>query len=423
MLDIKDIKNRKQYYQDCFKKRECEVDLDNLIALYDKMIKQQATIENLQAKKNKGAKDFELAKRQGNDNLEQKQQELRDNTQKIADLTVELNKTLEAYNKIYLALPNVVTEDTPAGGKENNVVLREFKEKTKFDFKPLTHLELCKKHNLIDYERGVKIAGEKNYIYTGVGARLEWAILNFCIDQHLQDGFEFKLLPHILKYDCGFGAGQFPKFAEEDYFIDKKFLPNNFLLPTAETALVNLHRGEVLKENELPKKYFAYTPCFRIEAGAGRPDEKGMIRGHQFNKVEMVEYITQEDNDRAWDELLGKAERIVQALGLHYRLVKLAGGDYAHGMARTWDIEIYIPSMDRYTEVSSVSTALDYQGRRTNTKYIDKDGKKKFVYTLNASGIATSRIFPAILEQYQNPDGSITIPEVLRKYMGMDIIK
>lgn len=276
---------------------------------------------------------------------------------------------------------------------------------------------------MIDYDRAIKIAGEGNWIYTGVGARLEWAILNFCINEHLADGFEFKLLPHILKYDCGFGAGQFPKFAEEDFFIDKKYLPNNFLLPTAETALVNLHKNEVLKEEELPKKYFAYTPCFRIEAGSNRPDEKGMIRGHQFNKVEMVEYTTPEDGERAWEELLGKAERIVQKLGLHYRLVKLAGGDYAHGMARTYDIEIYIPSMDRYTEVSSVSTALNYQARRTNTKYIKADGTKDYVYTLNASGIATSRIFPAILEQYQQPDGTIKIPEVLVPYMGCGYIK
>ena len=423
MLDIKDIKKRKEYYYDCFNKRNFEVDLDNLINLYDKTIKIKVEQENLLALKNKGAKEFEIAKRNNLGNLEELQQQLRANTQKIAELTKEYNEALEEYNKIFLALPNIVVDDTPAGGKENNVVLREYKEKTTFNFKPKTHIELCKNLNLIDYDRAVKIAGEGNWIYTGVGARLEWAILNFCINEHLQDGFEFKLLPHILKYDCGFGAGQFPKFAEEDFFIDKKFLPNNFLLPTAETALVNLHKNEVLKECELPKKYFAYTPCFRIEAGSNRPDEKGMIRGHQFNKVEMVEYTTPSDGERAWEELLGKAERIVRKLGLHYRLVKLAGGDYAHGMARTYDIEIYIPSMDRYTEVSSVSTALQYQARRTNTKYIKEDGTKDYVYTLNASGIATSRIFPAILEQYQNEDGSVTVPDVLVPYLGCKIIK
>lgn len=423
MLDIKDIKKRKEYYEECFKKREYEADLDKLISLYDKTIKIKIEQENLLALKNKGAKQFEVAKRCGAEKLEELQTALRANTTKIAELTKEYNEASEEFNKIFLALPNIVVDDTPAGGKENNIVIKEFKEKPKFAFKPKNHIEICKDLNLIDYERAVKIAGEGNWIYTGIGARLEWAILNFCINEHLADGFEFKLLPHILKYDCGFGAGQFPKFENEDFFIDKRFLPNNFLLPTAETALVNLHKNEVLKEAELPKKYFAYTPCFRIEAGSNRPDERGMIRGHQFNKVEMVEYTTPEDGERAWEELLGKAEKIVQKLGLHYRLVKLAGADYAHGMARTYDIEIYIPSMDRYTEVSSVSTALNYQARRTNTRFVKADGTKDYVYTLNASGIATSRIFPAILEQYQNADGSITIPDVLVPYMGCKVIK
>ena len=421
MLDIKDIKKRTAYYKSCFEKRNYEVDLNNLLELYDALTKAQFELDNLLAAKNTGAKEFDKAKRENAPNIEALRATLRANAEKVAKATEQYNKVLEEFNKIYYALPNIVTEDTPAGGKENNVVLREFLEKPKFDFKPKNHIELCKTHNLIDYERAVKIAGEKNWIYTGRGAQLEWALINFCVNEHLKDGFEFKLLPHMLKYECGFGAGQFPKFAKEDFFIDKEFLPNNFLLPTAETALVNLHRGETLNEDDLPKKYFAYTPCFRVEAG-NRADEKGMIRGHQFNKVEMVEFVTKEDEPRAWNELLEKAERIVQKLGLHYRLVQLAGRDYAHGMAKTWDIEIYIPSMNRYTEVSSVSTAFDYQGRRTNTKVKRKDGTKEFVCTLNGSGIATSRIFPAILEQYQNADGTITVPEVLRPYLGFDVI-
>ena len=422
MLDIKDIKNRKEYYIECFKKRQYEVDLDVMIALYDEMVAIKQEQEYLAEKKNIGAKEFKTLKRNG-ENVEKLQAELRLNTQKITKLNEKYNDIKKQYENIFFALPNIVVDDTPAGGKENNVVIKKFKEKPKFNFMPQSHIELCKKLNLIDYERAVKIAGEGNWIYTGLGARLEWAILNFCINEHLTDGFEFKLLPHILKYDCGFGAGQFPKFVNEDFFIDKRFLPNNFLLPTAETALVNLHRGEILQEKDLPKKYFAYTPCFRIEAGSNRPEEKGMIRGHQFNKVEMVEFVTPEDNDRAWNELVEKAERIVQKLGLHYRLVKLAGGDYAHGIARTWDIEIYIPSIDKYTEVSSISTALNYQGRRTNTKFIRADGKKEYVYTLNASGIATSRIFPAILEQYQNADGTVTVPDCLVPYLGLKVLK
>jgi len=422
MLDIKDIKKRKEYYENCFKKRQYEVDLEALIKQYDKIVELKKLQEELLTQKNRGAKEFDLLKRTGKDTTAL-QTEMKELAKQTAQITEKLTKVQEEYAKVFFALPNIVVDDTPAGNKENNVVLKSFGKKPSFDFNAKNHIQLCKQLNLIDYDRATKIAGEGNWIYTGLGARLEWAILNFCIEEHLKDGFEFKLLPHILKYECGFGAGQFPKFANEDFFIDKNFLPNNFLLPTAETALVNLHKNEVLKEEDLPKKYFAYTPCFRIEAGSNRPDEKGMIRGHQFNKVEMVEYVTPEDNERAWNELLGKAEKIVQKLGLHYRLVQLAGGDYAHGMAKTWDIEIYIPSMDRYTEVSSVSTALNYQGRRTNTKYQKKDGTKDYVYTLNASGIATSRIFPAILEQYQNADGTVTVPQVLVKYLGCDILK
>ena len=422
MFDIKDIKKRKEYYKLCFKKRNYEVDLDNMLEIYDQAMAIKLKQENLQEIKNKGAKEYAQAMRKKQDTtLLQKQ--MRENTKEIAELNEKFNELIEKFNKIYYALPNVVDDDAPAGGKESNVTLKEYKTKPKFDFVPKNHVQLCRDLKLVDYERGIKLAGEGHWIYTGMGARLEWAILNFCINEHIKDGFEFKLPPHILKYDCGFGAGQFPKFEDEDYFIDKKFLPNNFLLPTAETALVNLHRNEVLNEDELPKKYFAYTPCFRREAGSNRPDEKGMIRGHQFNKVEMVEFTTPADGERAWNELLEKAERIVQKLGLHYRLVALGAGDYAQGMAKTYDIEIYIPSMDRYTEVSSISTAWQYQARRTNTRYIKADGTKDYVYTLNASGIATSRIFPAILEQYQNADGSVTVPNVLVPYMGCKIIK
>jgi seryl-tRNA synthetase len=253
---------------------------------------------------------------------------------------------------------------------------------------------------------------------------LEWALLNYFIDEHIKDGYEFILPPHMLGYDCGYVAGQFPKFTEEVYWIqnptssDKKFM-----LPTAETALVNLHRDEILSKAELPRKYIAYTPCYRREAGSYRSEERGMIRGHQFNKVEMVQYTTAERSDAAFEELVGKAERLVQGLGLHYQLSKLAAGDCSFGMARTSDIEVWIPSMGIYKEVSSASNARDYQARRGNVKYRDDDGKLKLAHTLNASGLATSRVIPAIVEQYQNEDGSVTVPEVLRKYMGIDVIR
>jgi seryl-tRNA synthetase len=253
---------------------------------------------------------------------------------------------------------------------------------------------------------------------------MEWALLNFFISEHLNDGYELVLPPHMLNYECGYVAGQFPKFTDEVYWIQNPTSTDRkFMLPTAETALVNLHRDEVLTPEELPRKYIAYTPCYRREAGSYRSEERGMIRGHQFNKVEMVQYTTPEQSDDAFAELVGKAEKLVQKLGLHYRLSKLAAGDCSFSMARTYDIEVWIPSMEIYKEVSSASNARDYQARRGNVKFRGEDKKLRFVHTLNASGLATSRVIPAIVEQYQNADGSVTVPAVLRPFMGCEVVR
>jgi len=229
------------------------------------------------------------------------------------------------------------------------------------------------------------------------------------------------LPPHILTYECGLTAGQFPKFEEDVYRLSEEGF--HFLLPTAETALINLYRGEILEEDDLPKRLFAYTPCYRREAGSYRASERGMVRGHQFNKVEMVEYTLPEDSDRAFEELVESAENLVKLLGFHFRTVKLAAGDCSASMARTYDIEIYIPSMNGYIEVSSVSNARDYQARRGMMRTKRANGKIDYVHTLNGSGLATSRILPAIVEQNQNADGSVRVPEVLQKYLGFDLIK
>ena len=228
----------------------------------------------------------------------------------------------------------------------------------------------------------------------------------------------------MLGYQCGYVAGQFPKYVEEDYWIDGgPDKQGHFLLPTAETVLVNVHRDEILSVDELPKKYFAYTPCFRREAESSRIEERGMVRGHQFNKVEMVHYAHPDHSEESFFELCKKAETLVQKLGLHYQLSKLAADDCAFSMAKTYDIEVWIPSMGIYKEVSSASHGYDYQSRRGNIRFRDVDGKTKFVHLLNASGLATSRIIPAIVEQYQQPDGSVIVPEVLRNDMGIDVIK
>ena len=256
-----------------------------------------------------------------------------------------------------------------------------------------------------------------------LGARMEWALLNYFIQEHLKDEYELVLPPHMLNYECGYVAGQFPKFADEVYWIENPTSSERkFMLPTAETALVNIHRDEIMDLNDLPRKYIAYTPCYRREAGSYRAEERGMIRGHQFNKVEMVQYTTPEQSDAAFEELVSKAERLMQGLGLHYRVSKLAAGDCSASMARTYDIEVWIPSMGIYKEVSSASNAREYQARRGNIKFRGEDKKLNFVHTLNASGLATSRVMPAIVEQYQNADGSITVPPVLVPLLGCERI-
>ncbi len=336
----------------------------------------------------------------------------------------KLKAVEEELNELMLGLPNLPDTDLKSGEKENNEPLRYFGEPHKFEFEPKNHVDLCTDLGLIDYKRGAKLSGSGFWIYSGMGARLEWALLNYFIDTHLSNGFELMLVPHMLSYECGLTAGQFPKFKDDVYWLaaaedDRQ----RFMLPTAETALVSLHRDEILDEADLPKKYISYTPCFRREAGSYRADERGMVRGHQFNKVEMVQYTLPEKSDEAFEELVTCAENLVKGLGFHFRTVKLAAGDCSASMARTYDIEINIPSMNGYKEVSSVSNARDYQARRGMMRVRREGGKIEYLHTLNGSGLATSRILPALVEQNQNPDGSVTVPEVLRKYLGVDVIK
>ncbi len=338
----------------------------------------------------------------------------------IASFNKSLSEIEKNLFEILSSLPNIPDEDVLPGGKENNEVVFTYGNKPEFNFSPKDHVSLATQLKLIDFERGIKLGGQGSWIYTGIGAQLEWALLNYFINSHLANGWNFMLVPHMLNYECGYTAGQFPKFQEEVYWLDDGFQKKGkFILPTAETALVNLHRNEILNEEQLPKKYFAYTPCYRREAGSSRIEERGTVRGHQFNKVEMVQYTTDSTSDIAFLEMLQNAQKLVQDLGLHYQVSKLAAGDCSASMCRTYDIEIWIPSMGIYKEVSSVSNGRDYQARRGNMKYRDTEtGKLKYMHTLNASGLATSRLLPAILEQYQLEDGSILIPEVLRPYMG-----
>ena len=420
MIDIKLIRTNPDYVKAAIRKREMDLDavVDEVIAIDVKRREAPGKAEAMKAQQNAVTKKIPAMKKAGEDTTAVLA-EMKALSEAVREENEKLSALEEKQQELMLSLPNLPDEDVVAGGKEQNEPLHYYKEKPAFDFEPKNHVELCENLGLIDYQRGAKIAGNGAWVYRGAGARLEWALLNFFIEEHLNDGYELVLPPHMLNYECGYVAGQFPKFGDEVYWIqnptsaDKKFM-----LPTAETALVNLHRDEILTLEELPRKYIAYTPCYRREAGSYRSEERGMIRGHQFNKVEMVQYTTEEGSDEAFAELVRKAETLVQKLGLHYRLSKRAAGDCSFSMARTYDIEVWIPSMGIYKEVSSASNARAYQARRGNVKYRGEDKKLHFAHTLNASGLATSRVLPAIVEQYQNADGSVTVPEVLRKFMG-----
>ena len=426
MLDIKLIIENPELVKARLLKKGYDVDFTEIIEKDAKKRALQFEIESLKAQRNKASSEIPALKKQGLpvEHIFQKMREIGD---EISKGDAKINELSQEIFDFIACLPNMPDDDLLPGEKENNKVVKEYNSKPTFDFKAKNHVDLCTNLGIIDYERGVKLSGNGFWAYRKDGARLEWALLNFFIQEHLNDGYEFILPPHQLSYNCGFGAGQFPKFSDEVYWldVDEDRKKNRFMLPTAETALVNLYANEIIDEDKLPFKFFAFTPCYRKEAGSARAEERGMIRGHQFNKVEMVQITTSDTSDIAFDELVDKACSLMDKLGLHFRLSKLAAGDCSASMARTYDIEVWIPSMGIYKEVSSVSNARDYQARRNATRYRDKNtGKTAFVHTLNGSGLATSRVFPAIIEQYQNADGSITVPEVLRPFMGgQEIIK
>ncbi|MCL2228220.1 MAG: serine--tRNA ligase [Firmicutes bacterium] len=347
---------------------------------------------------------------------------------------INIDKIEKKIFDIMAGIPNLPMEEVQSGGKEKNRVVETIGVKPTFDFKPKDHVELCTSLGLIDYERAAKISGRGTWVYTNMGARLEWALLNYFVDFHTRNGYEFIMPPHLLNYQSGYAAGQFPKFAENIFctsagagigtkggkapkFSDPDF---RFLLPTSETAIINLHRDEIIPQDKLPIKYFGFSPCYRREIGNYGNSERGMIRGFQFHKIEQFIFCNKEDDEQYFLEIVSNAEELVRGLGLHARTVALAAGDVGGAMAKTYDIEVYIPSMTSieggFKEVSSCSTAQQYQARRAAIR--TKRTTTEFVHTLNASGLATSRLIPAIVEQFQTADGRVRVPEVLQKYLG-----
>ncbi|MFJ6480545.1 MULTISPECIES: serine--tRNA ligase [unclassified Streptomyces] len=416
MLDVALIRQDPEKVERALAKRGVQVDLRRFLTLDAEYRHVQSEIGALRAERKKlsgqvareGLTDGAL------DEVRTRSHEVGARIKEHEDRLAELAATRAAFLD---PLPNLPDDDVVPGGKENNETLRVIGDKPRYAFPAKDHVELAETLRLVDYARGVKLAGSGFWVYTGDGAMLEWALLNYFVEAHRRDGYEFILPPHILGQEAGYAAGQFPKFSEDVFTVGAgKGEQNRFLIPTSETALIALHRDETLPEEDLPRRYFAYSPCYRSEIGGYRSTERGTLRGHQFQKVEMVQFAHPDRSDAAHAELLAKAEQLVADLGLHYQVTKLAAEDLSGAMARTVDVEVWLPSVDAYMEVSSVSNSRDYQARRGGIRYRPRHGKGGFVHTLNASGLATSRLLPAILEQYQQEDGSVRVPEVLQKY-------
>ncbi|MBS5586838.1 MAG: serine--tRNA ligase, partial [Clostridiales bacterium] len=366
MLDVNLLRNQPDVVVEGLAKRGYTLDLSDFTAWDAERRSLLSENESLKAERNRLNKEIPAMKKRGEDTAPLMAQ-LKDMSDRVKAMDERQAQLEEKIRTFMLALPNLPAEDVQAGGKEANQVVKVYGQKPEWDYEPQNHVDLCTKLGLIDYERGVKMGGNGFWLYTGKGAILEWALLNYFVETHLKDGYEFMLPPHLLTYECGLTAGQFPKFEEDVYRLTEEGF--RFLLPTAETALINLYRDEILDESMLPRKLFAYTPCYRREAGTYRASERGMIRGHQFNKIEMFQYTRPEDSTKALHELIDKACALVEGLGLHYRLSKLAAGDCSASMATTYDIELWLPSMNEYKECSSVSNARDYQARRGNIRF------------------------------------------------------
>lgn len=413
MLDIQQIRKHPEQVRENFSRRGLEISVDQILELDKEKLRLQTRLQERKREKNQLSRAVAQRKKEG-----LKANELLEKVYGIKDeidaLDCVLRQKTAYLQEILERLPNLLDEDV----KKTDEVLSQFKEKPELSFHPMNHLELCRTHGLVDYETAGRLMGSGYWIYKGLGAKLEWALLNFCLQENQNAGYEMVMLPPVARESCGFGAGQFPKFQDEIYRIQGQEL---FLIPTAETVLVNLHRDKILQGAVLPLKYTAYTPCFRREVSKD-PDERGLIRGHHFNKVEMVQFAVEEQSEEAFKQILAQAEHLMRKLDLHYRVVKVAAGACSAAMAKTYDIEVWLPAEQKYKEASSISNARDYQSRRTNTRYKDRDGKLHYAHTMNGSGIATSRVFAAILEQNQMEDGRIRVPKALAPWIGTDVI-
>lgn len=421
MLDIKLIRNDKENVKNGLKKRHGEFPIDEIIKLDEE---RRTIITNVEAKKaeqNQVSKSVGQLKKEGKDlgpifaKMKDLSNEIKEEDEKLRKLEAEIENKL-------LYIPNVPDESVPEGlDDSDNVEIRKFGEPRKFDFEPKAHWDLGVDLGILDFERASKVSGARFSIFKGLGAKLERSIYTFMLDTHTGDGKYTELsVPYLVNRSAMTGTGQLPKFEEDAFHIPSK---DFFLVPTAEVPVTNFRKDEIIANEELPLYYTAYTACFRQEAGSAGRDTRGLIRNHQFDKVELVKLVKPEESFDELEKLTADAEKILQLLEIPYRVVLLSSGDLGFSSTKTYDIEVWMPSYGRYVEISSCSNFGDFQARRANLKYRDKDGKVKLLHTLNGSGLAVGRTFAAILENYQNEDGTVTIPEVLKNYMRVDKIE
>ncbi|KPU27534.1 seryl-tRNA synthetase [Caloranaerobacter sp. TR13] len=423
MLDIKRIRNNPDEVRKALEKRGLGSEIDEVLKLDEKRRKLLVEVEEMKARQNAVSKEIPKLKKEGKD-VSEVLNEMKELSQKIKDIDVLVKEIDNQLREALLRIPNTPHPDIPVGDSdEDNVEVRRWGTPTKFEFDPKAHWDIGADLDILDFERASKITGSRFALFKGYGAMLERALINFMINLHTKEhGFTEIMPPFMVNRDSMTGTGQLPKFEEDAFRLPSK---DFFLVPTAEVPVTNIHRDEILKEEMLPIYYVAYTPCFRQEAGSAGRDTRGLIRNHQFDKVELVKVVKPENSYNELETLTNCAEKVLQLLKLPYRVVELCSGDLGFSSAKTYDLEVWMPSYNRYVEISSCSNFEDYQARRLNLRFRPNDkGKVTFVHTLNGSGLAVGRTFAAILENYQQEDGSVVIPEVLRPYMGgLEVIK
>lgn len=417
MLDIKAIlENPTEIKQKLVDRGDYSAQIDKLIAIYEEKRALQKEGDELRNKRNALSKQIGALKSKG-ENADAVMAEVAELKEKLGGMEQREQETDAEVRELLLTIPNLPADDVPAGKDESaNELIHEWGTPVKLDFEPQSHFDLGEKLDIIDFTRGAKIAGSGFILYKSAGARLERALISFMLDTNSADGYREMFVPFLVNRDSLIGTGQLPKFEEDQYHVDND---NFYLNPTAEVPLTNIYRDEMLGEDELPIRMTAYAPSFRKEAGSYGKDTRGLIRVHQFNKVELVKFTKPEDSEAEHHSMLKQAEKILQLLNLPYRVMVLSGGDMGFSAKKCYDIEVWLPSQSRYREISSVSNCGDFQARRANIRFKRNDTKKpEYVHTLNGSGLAVGRTMVAILENYQNADGSITVPEPLVQYMG-----